>query len=281
MPELPEVETMRRGVARVAGCTIRDFRQSPSRLQSITITPRPGMFRRRVVGRQITAVGRVGKRIVLALDTGDRIVIEPRMSGLVILADPPDRGHLRVVLELSGPATQLLFWDQRGLGVVRLVSAVEFESRYGSQKVGPDALQISAAALRTRLAASRRAIKVALLDQRAVAGVGNIYASEMLHRAGIHPAKACNRLRPQEWTQLHAQMRKVLAEAIRRQGATLRDNTYRPARNEPGEYEFQVYQRHGQVCRRCGRAEIVRIVQAQRSTFFCPACQRAARRGAC
>ncbi len=281
MPELPEVETMRRGVAGVAGCTIRDFRRAPSRLQSIIIEPRPNVLRRRVVGRKIITVGRVGKRIVLGLDSGDRIVIEPRMSGLVILADPPDRGHLRVVFELSGPAKQLLFWDQRGLGVVRLVSAAEFDRLYGAEKIGPDALEISATVLRARLASSRRVIKVALLDQRVVAGIGNIYASEMLHRAGIHPAKPCKRLRPQEWTQLHAQMRKVLNEAIRRQGATLRDNTYRPARDEPGAYEFRVYQRHGQTCARCGRAVIVRIVQGQRSTFFCPACQRAVRRGDC
>ena len=148
MPELPEVETMRRGVAGVAGCTIRDFRRAPSRLQSIIIEPRPNVLRRRVVGRKIITVGRVGKRIVLGLDSGDRIVIEPRMSGLVILADPPDRGHLRVVFELSGPAKQLLFWDQRGLGVVRLVSAAEFDRLYGAEKIGPDALEISATVLR-------------------------------------------------------------------------------------------------------------------------------------
>ncbi len=281
MPELPEVETMRRGIARVAGCAIRDFRRPRSRLQSITITPPPSEFRRRVVGRRIVGVGRIGKRIVLELNSGDRIVLAPRMAGLVLLADPPDRGHLRVVFELSGLAKQLLFWDRRGLGVVRLVSAAEFEGRYGPKKIGPDALEISAAELRSRLAASRRAIKVALLDQRAVAGIGNIYASEMLHRSGIHPAKPCNRLSPPEWRRLHAQMGKVLREAIRRQGSTLRDNTYRPARDEPGEYEFRVYQRDGQRCGRCGRGEIVRIVQAQRSTFFCPACQRDVGRGAC
>ena len=198
------------------------------------------------------------------------------MSGLVLLADPPDCGHLRLVFELSGPKEQLLFWDQRGLGVVRLVSPREFETYYGAEKMGPDALEISAAALRQRLGASRRAIKVALLDQRLVAGIGNIYASEILHRVGIHPAEPCNRLRPRQWTKLHAEMGEVLQEAIRHQGATLRDLTYRVAGGRLGEYPFQVYQRAGQSCLRCGRAEIVRIVQAQRSTFFCPACQQAA-----
>ena len=110
MPELPEVEIMRRGIASVAGCTIADFRRPASRLQPIEMSPGLRSFRRRVVGRKIIAVGRMGKRIVLALDSGDRIVIEPRMSGLVALVNPHDRGHLRVVVELSGPAQRLHFW---------------------------------------------------------------------------------------------------------------------------------------------------------------------------
>jgi len=264
---------MRRGVASVAGCTIRDFRQPRLQVQPITIRPGPKTFRRRVVGRRIAAVGRVGKRIVLGLDSGDAIVIEPRMAGLVLLADPPDRGHLHVVLELSGPEKQLLFWDRRGLGVVRLVTPAEFAACYGEGKMGPDALEISAAELRRRLAASRRAIKVALLDQRALAGIGNIYASEILHRIGVHPAWPCNRLGRGHWTKLHAQMGKVLREALRSQGSTLRDKGFRTAAGEVGRYRFRVYQRAGQPCLQCGRGEIVRIVQAQRSTFFCPACQ--------
>jgi formamidopyrimidine-DNA glycosylase len=277
MPELPEVETMRRGVASVAGCAILDCRRPRSRLQSIEMTPDLRSFRRRVVGRKIEAVGRVGKRIVLELDSRDRIVIEPRMSGSVILAEPRDRLHLRLVLELSGPAKQLLFWDQRGLGVVRLVSPAEFESRYGADKIGPDALVISAAELRKCLGASTRAVKVALLDQKALAGIGNIYASETLHRAGIHPATACNRLMPRQWKKLHAEMGNVLREALQHQGSTLSDNVYTTPEGNPGEYSFQVYQRHGQPCLCCGRANIERIVQAQRSTFFCPVCQAAPR----
>jgi len=240
------------------------------------MTPSLGSFRRRTLGRKITAIGRVGKRIVLELDTGDRIVIEPRMSGLVSPANPRDRAHLRLVIELAGPKKQLLFWDQRGLGVVRLVSPREFETRYGVDKIGPDALAISAGTLRARLRASRREIKVALLDQRVLAGIGNIYASEILHRAGIHPRTPCDRLRPGQWTKLHAEMGKVLHEALRDQGSTLADNVYHAPGGGPGKYRRRVYQRHGQACLGCGRTQIVRIVQAQRSTFFCPACQPAA-----
>jgi formamidopyrimidine-DNA glycosylase len=273
MPELPEVETMRRGVASVAGCTIRDCRRPRSRPQPIEITPDLRTFRRRVIGRTIVAVGRVGKRIVLELDSNERIVIEPRMSGSVMLANPRDREHLRLILDLCEPPGQLLFWDQRGLGVVRLLSPVEFESRLGPDKIGPDALEISAADLRNRLKSSRRAIKVALLDQKILAGVGNIYASESLHLARIHPGTPCDRLTPRQWKRLHAMIREVLNEALRRQGSTLADNVYNAPDGKPGKYAFRVYQRHGQPCPRCGRAEIKRIVQAQRSTFFCPACQ--------
>jgi formamidopyrimidine-DNA glycosylase len=281
MPELPEVETMRRGVASIAGCTIRDCRRPRSRLQSIEITPPLRTFRRRVIGRTIAAVGRVGKRIVLELDSADRIVIEPRMSGSVILANPRDREHLRLILDLCQPPGQLLFWDQRGLGVVRLLSPAEFQSRLGPDKIGPDALQISAAELRNRLKTSRRAIKVALLDQKILAGVGNIYASESLHLARIHPGTPCDRLTSPQWTRLHAMIRKVLDEALRRQGSTLADNLYSAPDGKPGKYAFRVYQRHGHPCPRCGGAEIKRIVQAQRSTFFCPACQAAEPRAAC
>jgi len=277
MPELPEVETMCRCVAPVVGSRIRDLWRPRSRLQPIKISPRLGDFRRRVLGRRILCVGRVGKRVVLELDSGQRIVFEPRMSGLVLLADPPSDEHLRLVFELSGRrARQLLFWNRRGLGTVRLLSPRTFARELGPDKVGPDALSVSLDLLKQRLAASRRAIKVALLDQRSVAGIGNLYASEILHRAGVHPESPCRRLRPAAWRKIHAAIGQILREAIARQGSTLADGTYRIGHNRPGNFQLyhRVYQRAGQPCLQCGRAEIRRIVQAQRATFFCPACQR-------
>ena len=277
MPELPEVETMRRGIAPVVGSRIRELRRPRSRLHPIKITPRLSDFRRRVVGKRIVSVGRVGKRVVVELDGGDRVVFEPRMTGLVLLADPPSAEHLRLVFELSGRGPrQLLFWNRRGLGVVRLLSPRQFGRECGPQKLGPDAMEISPEVLRERLGSSRRAIKVALLDQRALAGIGNLYASEILHRVRIHPERTCDGLRPAQWRKLHAAMREVLEEAILHQGSTLRDGTYRVARNRPGGFQIlhRVYQRAGQQCLQCGKAEIVRMVQAQRATFFCPSCQR-------
>ena len=280
MPELPEVETMRRGIAGIVGSCIRDVRRPRSRLRPIQITPRLSDLRRRVTGRKIVRVGRIGKRVVVELDSGDRIVFEPRMTGRVLLTEPPGSKHVRLIFDLAGSrGGQLLYWDQRGLGVVWLLSPRRFARQFGPDKLGPDALEITPRELRDRLGSSRRAIKVALLDQRAVAGIGNLYASEILHRARLHPELPCKGLRPAHWKKVHAAIGEVLAEAIRHQGSTLSDGTYRNAQNQPGGFQdrHRVYQRAGQECLQCGKGEIIRIVQAQRSTFFCPRCQRDAR----
>jgi formamidopyrimidine-DNA glycosylase len=135
---------------------------------------------------------------------------------------------------------------------------------------------MDAARLRSRLAHRRVPVKVALLDQSALAGVGNLYASEILHVAGIHPRLRCHRLSRRQWQRLADSMLAVLDEAIRYEGSTLADGTYRTVLNNPGGYQnrHRVYDRAGELCPSCGKRAIQRIVQAQRSTFFCPACQR-------
>jgi formamidopyrimidine-DNA glycosylase len=335
MPELPEVETMCRCIAPAVGCRIRDVERPRSRLQSITISPRLDCLRRRIVGRRIEAVRRVGKRVVLQLDAGqakkgtgpicrngpdgaahkldlspfsppagpgDCLVLEPRMTGLVLLAHPPDREHVRLILRLvgkkgTGPICrngppgaahkldlspfsprQILFWDQRGLGVARLMPHADFLRHFGPERLGPDALEIDCETLRARLGRSRRPVKVALLDQHLLAGVGNLYASEILHQSGIDPRTRCDRLRTADWAKLLDAMRDVLTRAITHQGSTLRDGTYRIGHNKLGNYQLyhRVYHRAGEPCLECREGRIVRIVQAQRSTFFCPACQRRA-----
>jgi len=276
MPELPEVETMRRGVLAIVGTTIVDAQRLNCRLKPIEISPRIDAFRRRVLGRRVQAVDRIGKRVSVRLDTGAAIVFEPRMTGLVLLAEPPDVEHLRFRLNLSGTGpSHVLFWDRRGLGSVRLAMPEQWNDLYGPDRLGPDALTVDLDSLRQRLAGSRRAIKVALLDQRAVAGIGNLYASEILNVAGIHPAARCDRLTRDAWFRLHRAVGVVLHEAIHYEGSTLSDGTYRNALNDPGGYQnhHRVYDRDGQPCRTCGSGIVQRIVQAQRSTFFCPLCQ--------
>lgn len=276
MPELPEVETMRRGVAAVLGSRIAEVERFAADYQPIVIEPAWPTFRRRLRGKRIVGLSRAGKRIVLELSGDDRLVIEPRMTGLLLVADPPNEAHLRLAMTLrDGPAAKLLYWDRRGLGQVRLLSTPEFENRFGPDQLGPDALEITSTAMRERLCASRRAIKVALLDQRAVAGIGNLYAAEILHLAAVHPAHRCDRLSGIQWQRIHLAMVKVLHEAILYEGSTLSDGTYRNALNQSGSYqnEHRVYDRAGQTCRTCREAEVLRIVQAQRSTFYCPNCQ--------
>jgi formamidopyrimidine-DNA glycosylase len=281
MPELPEVETMRRGIAAIAGGTISGAEKVRCQRRPILIQPRPPALGRRLVGRRVDDVGRVGKRVVLRLDSGDRLIFEPRMTGLVLVADPPTHEHLRFRLDFeSGPIPHVWYWDRRGLGSVRLLTDNQFATQLGNGHLGPDALAISSAELRERLSRSKRAIKVALLDQRAVAGIGNLYASEILHLAGIHPAKRCDLLATEQWDAIHARTLEVLNLAILHEGSTLSDGTYRNALNQAGGFQnhHRVYDRAGDACQRCSAGQIVRIVQAQRATFYCPACQTKGRR---
>lgn len=275
MPELPEVETMRRGVAVVAGGRIASIEAPRGRLRPIAIEPRLALLRRRCLGRVIGRAGRIGKRVTLEVEGAGLLIFEPRMTGLVLVADPPSREHVRLRIGLvKCPVEELLYWDRRGLGSVRLLTADEVAARFDA-KLGPDALAMTAELWGERLGRSRRAVKVALLDQRAAAGIGNLYASEILHLAGVDPRRTCAGLSAKHWRRIDQAVRDVLSEAIRLEGSTLSDGAYRSALNAAGGYQnrHRVYDRAGLPCSTCGRA-VVRIVQAQRSTFFCPRCQR-------
>jgi formamidopyrimidine-DNA glycosylase len=279
MPELPEVETMVRGIRPfVEGRTIAAVRVCGCRCRPITLFPGLKSMARRSVGRHVAAVRRIAKRVVMELDSGDAFVIEPRMTGLMLLHDPPDPEHLRIEWRFAGRRefNSVWFWDRRGLGTVRLLTAVEFAELSGGGLLGPDALTMTANDLRERMAATRRPVKVALLDQRLVAGIGNLYASEILHVARIHPAVPAARLTAPQADRIHAATRLVLEDAIRHEGSTLGDGTYRNVLNQNGGYQnsHRVYDRADEPCPTCRRAKVIRIVQAQRSTFFCPVCQR-------
>jgi formamidopyrimidine-DNA glycosylase len=277
MPELPEVETMRRGALGITGGVIRAFVVLPCPRKPIAIQPAAAILRKRVEGRTVVDVGRIGKRVVVRLDSSDSLVFEPRMTGLVLLNDPPTAEHLRVRLDLDGcAAPSLWYWDRRGLGLVYLLSERELAERLGGEKLGPDALAITCEELRSRLGGSRREIKPALLDQRAVAGIGNLYASEILHRARISPRRKCDRLTKEQWLRLWECTGEILEEAIRYEGSTLSDGTYRNALNQAGGYQnhHRVYDREGSACATCHTGIIRRIVQTQRATFYCPKCQK-------
>lgn len=279
MPELPEVETMVRGIRPfVAGRRIERVVRCRCRYRPISIRPRFDAFSKRLAGQTIEEVSRLGKRIVLTVSGGSAIVIEPRMTGLMLLSDPPDLEHLRLEWRLGGRGkyASLWFWDRRGLGTVRLFAPGEIDRELKTSTVGPDALEMTVEAWQKCCAATARAIKVVLLDQRAVAGIGNLYASEILNLAGIDPTRRADRLKPAEISRLHDAVRVILEEAILHEGSTLSDATYRTALNENGRYQskHRVYGRAGELCLTCSKGVVERIVQAQRSTFFCPECQK-------
>ena len=278
MPELPEVETMVRGVrSQIEGRIIADVEFCRCTRLPLTVTPSRAVFRRQLRGATILRVERLAKRAVLELDTGKCVVIEPRMTGLLLVSDPPTTAHRRVCWHLQ-PEQQrrssFEFWDRRGLGTIRLLDALQMEQL--NRRLGPDALRISMTDWKLRLAKTARAIKVALLDQSLVAGIGNLYASEILHLAKISPLRPANSLPAAAIRRLAEATNSVMTEAIRYEGSTLSDGTYRNALNRDGGYQNQhrVYDKAGDMCKTCNRGTIRRIVQAQRSTFYCPVCQR-------
>ena len=274
---------MRRGLAGIVGLRIAAVAFPRSRVRPISIEPPPTAVTRRLVGRDIAAVHRRGKRIVIeiapAAAEGRRwLAVEPRMTGLMLTVEPPTAEHVRMVVEFAGrPRGRLTFWDRRGLGTIRLYDDAGLDRACGLHKHGPDGLAVTGDELAAALGESRRAVKVALLDQRAVAGIGNIYAAEILFRCGIDPRSRCRRLKRTQWDAVAHETRRVLAEAVRHEGSSIGDETYRTVDNRVGRFQrrHRVYGREGEPCTGCGE-EIVRIVQAQRATFFCPSCQRRA-----
>jgi formamidopyrimidine-DNA glycosylase len=278
VPELPEVETMVRGIRPfVENRRIKQVRRCPTKCRPISLKPTFARFSKRLAGQTVTSVRRIGKRVVLDLSNATSVVIEPRMTGLVLLANPPSIEHLRLEWQFEGHRefNSIWFWDRRGLGTVRLYSADELARDLGPDKLGPDALDVTPAEWHERLRATGREIKVALLDQKLVAGIGNLYASEILHLARINPRRKADSLTKPQIERLAAACHAVLERAIEHEGSTLGDGTYRNALSESGTYQNQhrVYMREAEPCSTCGKGAIVRLVQAQRSTFYCPQCQ--------
>jgi formamidopyrimidine-DNA glycosylase len=228
-----------------------------------------------VVGRRIERVERIGKRVLIGLSSNDWLVIQPKMAGMLLAGDPPTPEHVRWQLHCQGASDcTITYWDRRGLGTLAFWSDRQLKERLGPDAIGPDALGIDGERLRTIFGELKRPIKPALMDQVKLAGVGNLYASEILFRCGISPRRRCNRIGKRAWEAIATSTRAILLDAIEQGGSTLRDGTYLMVNGESGGYQeaHQVYGREGLPCPRCGTA-VRRIVQAQRSTFFCPQCQ--------
>jgi formamidopyrimidine-DNA glycosylase len=269
MPELPEVETIVRGLRPdLPGRTIRRVRT----LRPDVLRQSPRRFSAGVRGRTVESISRRGKNIVIAL-TGDRVlVVNLGMTGRLLLLGPAERaGHAAVRFTLDrGPA--LVFDDVRRFGAVEAMTGEAWERR--SARLGPEPLsrRYSARRLHADLALSRSPVRSWLLDQRRVAGVGNIYANEALYLARVHPKRPARSVTEAEARALHRALRKVLRQAIRNRGTTLRN--YRDASGAPGENAgaLLVYGRAGEPCRNCTTG-IRRLVFGNRSAFHCPRCQ--------
>ncbi len=266
---------MRRGILALQGAVISRVSKPPCKKRPIQIQPGIRAINGRLAGKRLDSIDRWGKRLILR--SGEhRLVIEPRMTGNILISDPPTSEHLRLRIEFKSKDTDILFWDRRGLGTVTLYNQKQFDTRFGDGQLGPDALTIKLSELQSNLQQRKIEVKVGLLDQKAVAGIGNIYASEILFLAGIDPRARCSRITKPQWERIHHQTGIVLEQAIQHEGSTLGDGTYQTAVNEPGRYQNQhrVYDREDELCELCRSTKIRRIVQAQRSTYYCPGCQK-------
>jgi formamidopyrimidine-DNA glycosylase len=286
MPELPEVETICRQLRpEVVGRRVERARVLDGRWSR---PEPPARIERGVGGRTIESVERRGKYILLGLDDGATLLMHLRMTGNLVLDErrlggerlypvsEEDR-YLRAVLELDD-GRALRFTDTRRFGHAALLGQGELEP-YLAERLGVEPLTPELTPeLIGRIAAGRTApLKSFLLDQRAIAGIGNIYADEALHRAALHPLSPAGSMRKEHWERLRDGIVATLEEGIRQGGSSIDD--YRDARGEEGtmQNEFLVYAREAEPCPRCGE-RITRIVVAGRSTYFCPSCQVRLRR---
>jgi formamidopyrimidine-DNA glycosylase len=265
MPELPEVET----IVRTLRPGIISRRIEVVRLnRSDIINPPRVELAKLLQNRTITSLARRGKKIVFQLDAEDRFFIHLGMTGRLTLENPDASLAPHTHLILSINRQELRFVDPRRFGGIFWLG----KEKSPDDGLGPEPLDMTTDDLTPRLKKTRRAIKTALLDQKLIAGVGNIYADEALFIARINPRTLASRLSRDQVEQLTAAIKTVLIRAIEHRGSTLRD--YRDANGNPGAFQkiHQVYDRESQPCLVCG-TPIRRIVLGQRSTHFCPQCQ--------
>lgn len=281
MPELPEVETVRRGLLPVMeGQRIDQAQVNRPDLRFAL----PDNMAARLTGQVVRALRRRSKYILADLSSGETLLIHLGMSGRMLIsgtqlgqfhhAHPAPEKHDHVVLTMQSGA-RVTFNDPRRFGAMDLMPTASWQAHKLLADLGPEPLgnTFNETYLAQRLANRATPIKSALLDQKVVSGLGNIYVCEVLHRAGIAPNRLAGDLTAQQAAALVPLIRTVLVEAIEAGGSSLRD--YRQADGELGYFQhtFRVYDREGQPCPACA-TPIVRLVQSGRSSFYCPSCQR-------
>ena len=282
MPELPEVETVRRGLApAMEGARIKKVEVRDRRLR----WPIAKDFEKRVTGQKVEGLGRRAKYLLADLSSGDVLVMHLGMSGSFRVGRDARPGvyyherskstsHDHVVFHLSN-GEAVTFNDPRRFGSMKLVPRVKLEHEPLLRNLGPEPLgnAFDAAMLAEACAGKNTSLKAALLDQRVVAGLGNIYVCEALFRSGISPKRLAGSIKKERIAPLVAAIKKVLKDAIAAGGSTLRDHAQ--ATGDPGgfQHHFLVYDREGKPCKLGCPGTVKRIVQSGRSTFYCPRCQ--------
>ncbi|MFO7802563.1 MAG: bifunctional DNA-formamidopyrimidine glycosylase/DNA-(apurinic or apyrimidinic site) lyase [Desulfovermiculus sp.] len=272
MPELPEVETIARG--------LRSFLQG-RRIDGVEILSSGCVqgdiraFSTELPGRIIQDVRRRGKLLIFDLSMGLHLVSHLKMTGKFLFCNPQEitiDPHSRCVFHL-GPAGCLVFQDQRKFGYLRLMGPEEMSRWPFWACLGPEPLDMQAQDFVCRLQARRAAIKSLLLDQTCIAGIGNIYADESLYMAGIHPQTRAHTLSAERLDALFACLQRVLNQAVQAGGSSFRD--YVDGLGRPGAYQdsFLVYGRGGRKCRQCG-TELEKVKVSGRTSVFCPVCQK-------
>ena len=273
MPELPEVESVRRQLAPLLeGRRFERVEVSDPRL---TRPADPAAVAQSLEGERVAALGRRGKYLIVRFESGRALLIHLRMTGSLrharagTLGDDP---HRRAVVRLDD-GSDVAYRDIRRFGTWDVLEPGE-EEPYLATRLGAEPLgrSFTAVGLGARLANRRAPVKAAILDQRTLAGVGNIYADEALWYARVHPLREARSLDVAETAALHRGIRRALARGIERQGSTLRDYRLPDGASGGMQHEFKVYGRDGEPCERCG-TPIEKIRVAGRGTWYCPACQ--------
>lgn len=268
MPELPEVETTVRGLEHVLkGRTIRHIAANRADLRRAM----PKDLGQRLTGATVTKLGRRAKYGIIGTDRGDSLIFHLGMSGSWRINRKPEK-HDHLVIE-TDRGDRLALNDPRRFGSLDLVPTEALSQWPAFAELGPEPFHLTAKELQGRLAGRKAAIKLLLLDQRIVAGLGNIYVCEALFRAGINPKRAGGSVSLERLGRLVPAIKDVLTEAIEAGGSSLRD--FASPNGELGYFSkrFDVYDREGKPCPGCG-GKVKRIVQGGRSTFYCPKCQR-------
>lgn len=283
MPELPEVETVRRGL--LPAMEGRAILAAEIRRPDLRF-PFPDRMAERLTGARVTGLRRRSKYILVDLSTGETLLIHLGMSGRMLISGdmpgvfhhdhPSPAKHDHVVLDMEGGA-RVTFNDARRFGAMDLMATASADEHWLLSEIGPEPLGngFNEDYLVGRLKGRAMPVKAALLDQKIVAGLGNIYVCEVLHRARVDPRRKAGQIAAARVAALVPVIREVLREAIEAGGSSLRD--YRQADGELGYFQhtFRVYDREGAPCPAPGCAgTVTRIVQSGRSTFFCPRCQR-------